>query len=98
MVKLGQESGKTSEEKQRVFTSFDGADFHRITEEHTKLVQALKDRKQSSGASQEIPNMLYLCDDFADQPDVVRRSGYVTAFIRLSHQFVSCWILSQNGN
>ena len=100
MVKMGQEPDKTSGEKQCVFTEFNHADFDRITDEHTKLVQALKDRKQAPGSSQEIPNLLYLVDDFADQADVVRKrgGGFTRSFIRLRHQFISCWILSQNGN
>ena len=95
MVKMGQEPEATSGDKQCVFTTFDAADFNRITREHTKLVEKLKDQKQKPGGSQEIPSILFLCDDFADQADVVRRSGFVTSFIRLRHQFISCWILSQ---
>ena len=100
MVKIGQEPDKTSGDKQCVFTEFNHADFDRITDEHTKLVQALKDRKQASGATQEIPNLLYLVDDFADQADVVRKrgGGFTRSFIRLRHQFISCWVLSQNGS
>ena len=92
---MGLEPEATSGDKQCVSTTFEGADFNRITAEHTKLVQKLKDQKQKPGGSQEIPNILFLCDDFADQADVVRRSGFVTSFIRLRHQFISCWILSQ---
>ena len=97
MVKMGQEPDKTSGEKQCVFTDFSHADFDRITDEHTKLVQALKDRKQAPGSAQEIPNLLYLVDDFADQADVVRKrgGGFTRSFIRLRHQLISCWILSQ---
>ena len=34
-------------------------------------------------------------NDFADQADVMRRSGFVTAFLRLRHQYISCAVLSQ---
>ena len=97
MGKLGQAPDKTSGAQQCVFTKFNPAEFNRITAEHTKLVQALKDRKQPPGGAQEIPNILYLVDDFADQADVVRRKGggFTRSFIRLRHQFISCWILSQ---
>ena len=100
MVKMGQEPDKTGGDKQCVFTEFNHTDFDRIAAEQTKLVQALKDRKQPPGGSQEIPNILYWVDDFADQADVVRRRGgsFTRSFIRLRHQFISCWILSQNGN
>ena len=43
MVKMGQEPGKNGGDKQCVFTDFSHAYFDRITDEHTKLVQALKD-------------------------------------------------------
>ena len=59
MVKLGQEPEATSGDKQCVFTTFDAADFNRITREHTKLVEKLKDQKQKPEGSQEIPNILF---------------------------------------
>ena len=67
--------------------------FKAVAEKHTKIVKELKSRK--SDRSIEIPNCLFLCDDFADQVDVMRRSGFVTAFLRLRHQQISCAVLSQ---
>ena len=80
-------------EKQCVFDSFNGADLERVVAKQTMVVKELKARK--SDHSIELPNCLLICDDFADQADVMRRSGFVTAFLRLRHQYCSCAVLSQ---
>ena len=42
-----------------------------------------------------MPNIAIICDDWADNPEVMRRSGFVTAFLRLRHQYVSIIVCSQ---
>ena len=89
---LGQDPEATGEE-QCVWDTFSGADLEAVVEKHTKIVKELKSRR--SDKSIELPNILLMCDDFADQVDVMRRSGFVTAFLRLRHQQISCAVLSQ---
>ena len=89
---LKQDPDATDKENQCVFDSFKGDDLDYIVEKQTKAIKELKARKSSK--SVELPNILLICDDFADQVDVMRRSGFVTAFLRLRHQSISCAILS----
>ena len=92
-TQLGQDPEATDPENQCVFDTFNKEDFDRIVEKHTKLIKELK--AQKSDKSIELPNLLFLNDDFADNVEIMRRSGFVTAFLRLRHQYISCAILSQ---
>ena len=89
---LGQDPEARGEE-QCVWDTLNGADLEAVVEKHTKIVKELKSRK--SDRSIELPNILLTCDDFANQVDVIRRSEFVTAFLRLRHQQISCAVLSQ---
>ena len=90
---LGQDTEATDPQNQCVFDAFRKEDLQRIVDRQTKKVNDLKARKQSK--SIEIPSICLICDDFADQVDVMRRSQFTTAFLRLRHQHISCAILSQ---
>ena len=89
---LGQDPEGSGEE-QCVWDTFNGADLEAVVEKHTKIVKEFKSRK--SDRSIAIPFITLWCDDFADQVDVMKGLGFVTAFLRLEHEYISCVVLSQ---
>ena len=75
-----------------VFEDFKGEDVDRIVKDQFLIIKRLKEKKGGSG---ELPNILLIADDVADQPEVVRRSNFIGAFVKYRHASVSCAILTQ---
>ena len=90
---LGQDTESIDPKEQCVFDTFNPEDLSRIVARQTEIVKKRKEIK--SGRSVEMPSICLVVDDFADDPAVMRRSGFVTAFLRLRHQYISCALLSQ---
>ena len=84
---LGQDPEGTGEE-QCVWDTFNGADLEEVVEKHTKVIKELKSRKSDRRTFSRSVTI------FADQADVMRRSGCMSAFLRLMHQYISCAVLS----
>ena len=75
-----------------IFDDFKGEDLDRIVKDQFSIIRKLKEKKGGSG---ELPNILLIADDVADQPEVVRRSNFIGAFVKYRHASVSCAILTQ---
>ena len=55
----------------------------------------IKKLKEKKGGPSELPNILLIADDIADNPQAVRKSNFVGAFIKYRHAQVSTVILTQ---
>ena len=77
-----------------VFENFRGEDLDRITGDQFKIIKKLKSNPKGG----KLPNILIFADDVADQPEAVRRSNSVGAFVKYRHAQVSTIILTQNGS
>ena len=92
---LGQDPEATNEE-QCVFETFRNDDLVRVIDTFSAKIRKLKERR--AGHSQELPSICLIADDVADQPEAVRQSNFVQAFVKLRHMQLSTALLSQNGN
>ena len=72
-----------------------GEDLDRIVNDQFTIIKKLNEKNGGPG---ELPNILLIADDVANQPEAVRRSNSVGAFVKYRHAQVSTAILSQNGN
>ena len=75
-----------------IFEDFKGEDLDRIVKDQFTIIKKLKERKGGSG---ELPNILLIADDVADNPQAVRRSNFVGAFVKYRHAQTSTVILTQ---
>ena len=75
-----------------IFEDFKGEDLDRIVNDQFTIIKKLKEKKGGPG---ELPNILLIADDVADQPEAVRRSNFVGAFVKYRHAQVSTAILTQ---
>ena len=91
---MEKEMGQNIDDPQHpcIFEDFKGEDLDRIVKDQFTIIKKLKERKGGSGA---LPNLLLIADDVADQPEVVRKSNFVGAFVKYRHAFCSCALLSQ---
>ena len=90
---LGQDTEPIDPKEQCVFDTFNPEDLSRIVARQTEIVKTRKEIK--SGRSIGMPGICLDVDDFADDPAVMRRSGSVTAFLRLRHLYIPCALLSE---
>ena len=74
-----------------IFENFKGEDLDRIVGDQFKIIKKLKSNPKGGA----LPNILIIADDVADQPEAVRRSNFVGAFVKYRHAQVSTIILTQ---
>ena len=75
-----------------IFEDFKGEDLDRIVADQMAIIKKMKNQKGGSG---ELPNVLIIADDIADQPEAVRRSNFIACYVKNRHAQVSKVILSQ---
>ena len=90
---LGQNPEATDEKEQCVFENFRNDDLVRVINTFSAEIRKLKERR--SDRSQELPSICLIADDVADQPEAVRQSNFVQAFVKLRHMQISTALLSQ---
>ena len=81
------------------FSTFDPQDMLRIAKRQQKITETLKKAYAEKGytGQKRLYQVLFIIDDFADSPQVLRRAGGVieSCFIRYRHFGISTWLSVQ---